>query len=103
MKLELNNREKTELVKQHKIESKKRLVKTIRPHKGHDLFKVDLDSLEIDKATFDIKPCINWYDAVNGIYSKYKKLTVEANCIYISALNIENVKKVLKRDYQIGL
>jgi hypothetical protein len=101
MKLELNNREVKELVKQDKVTKKKRLVKSIKPYNGHTLYKYDRETKLITKALFDVNPCINWYDAVNGLYSRYKKLTIEENCIYISALNKVNVRKILKRDYNI--
>ena len=51
------------------------------------------------KTLFDELPNVKWEDAVKGQISLQKKITKKPNCIYISALNIKNVLKILERDF----
>lgn len=101
--LKLNTKEPTEQLKQEVKETKRKLVQQIYPHKGHILYSFNKKTKEIKEAVFDVTPSINWYDAVNGLYSKYKKLTKEVDCIYISCLNKDNAIKLLRREYNIAI
>ena len=48
-------------------------------------------------------PEITWQQAINYmcLVSINKKVIKKNNCIYISAMNIKSVNKILKRDYAL--
>jgi hypothetical protein len=95
----LLEKDKLEIVKQQQAEIQKVLDRTLKPKKGHTLFEVNLIENSIQTATFDELPNVKWEDAVKGQISLQKKITKKPNCIYISALNIKNVLKILERDF----
>lgn len=90
-------KDKIEIVKQQQAEIQKVFDSNIRPQKNHTLFEIDLHKLTITEAKFDEVPPIHWHDAVKGLISYTRKCTKKDNCIYISALNIENVHKHLRK------
>ena len=98
-----NFKDKTEIKKQKQEESKRVFQGSIMPKKGHTLFEICLKRKTIKKAEFDSKEVVNWKDAVNGLISTKKEITKKEGCIYISALNEKNVRKILERDFQIKL
>lgn len=95
--------DKIEITKQQILEIQKVYDSTIKPQKNHILFEVSLSNFTISKAIFDHEPEIKWEDAVKGLISVNKKITRKDNCIYISAMNEENVIKILKRDHDINI
>jgi len=97
------HKDKIEITKQQQAEIQKIFDSRIIPHENHTLFEVDLKTNEIRLAEFDKKPEIKWEDAVKGFISAKKTVTKKENCIYISALNEKNAKKILKRDFNITL
>jgi hypothetical protein len=96
-------KDKIEITKQQQAEIQKIFDSRIIPHENHTLFEVDLKTNEIRLAEFDKKPEIKWEDAVKGLISVKKTATKKENCIYISALNEKNARKILKRDFNIVL
>ena len=88
-------------IEKKQFEKKEILVGRIVPHHGHTLFQYNTKTREITKAEFDNIPTISWQDAVNNNFQKYSKVIKKPNCLYISALNEANVKKILLRDYNI--
>lgn len=100
MKIEKENKDKLEFVKQTKAEIKKALIGKMQPNRGHSLFEVDLELKTIQLAKFDRPDVLKFEDAKKGV-TENKKVTVKENCKYISALNRKNVVKILKRDYGI--
>ena len=97
-------KDKVEITKQQQAEIQKVFDSQITPHENHILFEFDLKTKEIRLAVFEpeIKE-IHWKDAVNGNFKKKnKKVIKKENCIYISALNKENVIKILERDFGIA-
>ena len=103
MKLEKQQKDKTEIVKQQKKDIQKIFQSRIFPRKNHTLFEFDLTDKTISKAAFDKRPEISYADALKGKTSDKKEVTRKEKCIYISALNVKNVIKILKRDYNIIL
>lgn len=84
---------KSPISKEVKKEIEKQLKKigTIRPHKGHDIFKISKDTLEITEP--------KWRDPIVAI-DRYTKKTIvkksieaEEGFFYLSALNAKNCKK----------
>lgn len=97
------HKDKIEITKQQVLEIQQILDSTLHPQKNHTLFDVDLNSETITEAIFDEQPLLHWNDAVSGNYRKMRKITRKENHLYISALNVKNVKKILKRDYNITI
>jgi hypothetical protein len=96
---DLLKKDKIENVKQQQAKIQKVFDSTLKPKRGHTLFEVNLIENTIEKAIFDELPNVKWEDAVKGQISLQKKITKKPNCIYISALNIKNVLKILERDF----
>ena len=89
-------KDKIEILKQTKKEFKKIYIGRIKPKKNHQLFEFNKITNEIRLAVFDCPDEINYVDATNKLISKNKKVTINENCIYISALNKKNaLKKIL--------
>ena len=103
MKFRDLEKDKLEFVKQQQAEIQKIFDGTLRPSKGHTLFEVNLTDNTIQKAIFDELPAVKWEDALRGQISIQRKITKKNNCIYISALNKNNVLKILKRDFNITI
>lgn len=89
-------------VRQKQQETRHVLVNTIKPKRGHTLFKFDKKTKEITKAEFE-EVDIDYSTAIKGDLSAKRKVVIEGNCLYISALNKTNVIKILERDYNIKL
>lgn len=100
---DLLEKDKVEIIKQQQAEIQKVLDSTLRPSRGHTLFEVNIVDNTIEIAEFDELPAVKWEDALKGNISVQKKVTKKDNCIYISALNKNNVLKILKRDYSITI
>ena len=90
-------KDKLELVIEKKqFEKVEKLLHSIKPHNGHKLFEYNLVSGEIKIAEFEILS-INFINARKKDFSKRKKVIRKDNCIYLPALNVENVKKHLRK------
>jgi len=97
---EIKTDEKIEIVKQSQAEIQQKLVGRVRPKKGHILFEFNIKTKEIKKANFDSVD-VDFEKAQSNNLSINKKITVNKDCLYISALNEKNVKKILKRNFKI--
>ena len=95
MKLETEQKDKIENVKQQVKEIQSVFDYKLLPQKGHTLFEYHLINKTIEVADFDDVPNIKWNDAVCGETSLQKKITKKENCVYISALNKKNALKKL--------
>lgn len=91
---ELNPKEpKTELSVDKQQEKKETLVGQILPHPGHTLFEINLGTKEIKPAKFETELVLD----LNSKDNFNKKVIINKDCVYISALNRANVvKKLLK-------
>jgi len=77
----------------------------IKPHKGHTLWEIDLGTGDTRPAEYEQ---IDMELARLGTAANYKtirkKVITKPNCIYISALNIDNAaKKFAKQAKNLGL
>ena len=90
-------------VDKKQFEKKEKFEKRITPHKNHKVFQFNTETRELAVAEFDNIPTIKWEDAVNENYTVYRKIIKKEGCIYFSALNVKNAKKVLHRDYNIEI
>ena len=96
--LETPQKDKIEQVKQQVKEIQTVFDYKILPQRGHTLFEVNLKLSTIEIAEFDKLPEVKFEDAMKGNISTQRKVTKKENCIYISALNKNNVLKILKRN-----
>ena len=68
------------------------MIGSLKPQKGHTCFQLNLSNGKITIAEFENIDA-DFIKAAKGDFSKKKKLVIEPNCIYATALNLENVKK----------
>ena len=97
MNLEEKKKDKVENVKQQVQEIQSLFQYSIKPHRNHTLYELDLVNFTIVEAVFDETPPVRWEDAVKGNIALNKRITKKPNCIYISALNKVNAIKILNR------
>lgn len=105
-------KDRQEIVAKREQEKKLKFLGTIKPHKGHTLFKVNKVDLTIEEAEFEDSSTVTWREAIGArvkkekgvvnrdvdeanIPLKKKKVIVDPNYFYISALNIKSVEKKL--------
>lgn len=109
---EIQQKEKDKVVitKQAEQEKQLKLVGRIRPHKGHTIFEVNLSNGEVRKAEFEdsvaryapktegrsLRAHVERFDTIasNPVSRKVK---VNPDCIYVSALNLNNLFRKLKK------
>ena len=94
----LAEKDQVEITTQKEIEKKHVLLTTIRPHKGHTLFEINVMTGEVKPAEFETENA-NYEDAVKGNYSAKKSITANPGCMYISALNKGNAISKLKKEF----
>jgi hypothetical protein len=97
------NNEGVKETRKKEVEKKLTFSHRILPHRGHKIWKFNLNNKELSECEFtEESKEIHWQDAVLKDYkSKNKKVLKEDNFIYFNALNKLNAIKVLKRDYKI--
>jgi len=89
--LENNPKEKTEISIQQKKQIEKELVGVLKPHSGHSIFEIDVETLEVKYAQF-----VTYTFSIGKNHSN-KELLVRDGFAYICALNEKNaLKKYLK-------
>jgi len=96
MNLKEISKDKIVLEKQAEQQKETKLIGKIRPKKGHTLFEVNEYTGEIKKAVFESQT-ISFEQAKSKFLTPKKKVLVNKNCIYISALNVKNLIKKLKK------
>ena len=115
--LEKKQKDQVEEVKQTVQESKIVFIGKTLVRKNHILFEVDKSEMTIKKAKYEKLDEIANYKDYLGVSKKQSsknnildvgqstkgKVITKPNCIYISAMNVENVLKVLVRDYGLIL
>jgi isopentenyl diphosphate isomerase/L-lactate dehydrogenase-like FMN-dependent dehydrogenase len=77
---------KVEASKQQQKETQKKLLATIRPHKGHTLYEINVLTGDTVEAEFEQ---VNAHFGEVGTKVRKQVITKE-NCFYISALNKKN-------------
>lgn len=114
--LENKSNDKIEIVKQQQKKQTLVLQKRIIPHENHTIFEYDQVKDFLTVAEYEpVRKEIHWFEAMRIFKRKMDKVDIfnpnpiqktkviqKPNCIYLSALNIENAVKVLKRDYNIN-
>ncbi len=65
----------------------------LKPQPGHSVFEFNIDTAQINKIEFHE----NTIELDNTMKKKNKSLNVKANCFYLTALNVKNAKKKLRK------
>lgn len=103
MNLENQIKQKAEVVETVNDEKPAELkyVGTLKPKRGHRVYEINISTLEINEATYDEKT-----DFVLGNgkmkNSKRKKLIMNKDCVYVSALNAKNAIKKINKGIREG-
>lgn len=92
--------EKIEIVSQAKKDIQKILIGNINPKKNHILFEANHKEKTITRAKYNRNLTITFSDAMQQ-KKENKSVSVKNDCIYISALNVKNAIKILRRDYNL--
>lgn len=88
------DKDKMSVVSQKEQEKKQEILGSIKPHRGHTLFKYNKLTKVLSKAKFeelDAKFDISFKEI-----KQPRKIIVEENYLYVSALNEKNARKKLK-------
>ena len=86
------SKDKVVITKQAQQEKQQKLVGRIRPYKGHTLFEVNLGNGNVMEAKIE-EPVADYLGR-----KLPKKVIVNKNCIYVSALNVKSLmKKLVKK------
>lgn len=79
-------------VRQAEHEKQNKLISNIRPRRGHTVFEYNIETNEINKAKVERIYVLAKEGSVN-------KIQANKNCLYVSALNVKNAIKKLKKRY----
>jgi hypothetical protein len=89
--IKLNDKNKTEISIQKKIQIEKELIGKIIPHAGHKIFEINNETLEVKPAEFTN------YTFILGNNHNRQEIICNADCTYVSALNTKNAMKQFKK------
>lgn len=84
---------KTEQVRPDKREYK--FLGTLRRGDGHTIYEYNIVTEEIKPSMFAISS-YNYWSVLKGDYSIRRRINVRENCLYLSALNVENAERKFK-------
>jgi hypothetical protein len=70
-------------------------IESIKPKSGHNLWEINLETLEVKLAEYKVEKYLTWEEAMKicqgGVVKK--EVIMKINCVYLSALNAENALK----------
>jgi hypothetical protein len=78
-------------VRKKEVDKKLNKIGTVTPHRNHILFSINNKTYEIKRAVFAQQ------DAQFTTGPQNKKVIVEKDCVYLSALNKKNLIKKLRK------
>jgi hypothetical protein len=92
--ISLQTKEKLEIRAGQEKKYQEKYIGSIRPHKGHKLFEINLKEGTCSPAEFVQQDYVVGKDNQGAAH---KKVLVKPDCVYVSALNKENaIRKFLK-------
>ena len=95
----LSERQQTESIVKKKKEIEYHFDNTIKRFRGHNVYEINIKTLEVNEAEFIKKKDISWRDAIKFMNGGYKKeILIKSNCVYISALNKKNAIDRFKKN-----
>lgn len=90
----LSEKQQIESIVKKKIEIEYKLVGNLRPLRGHTLWEIDLETLDIVKAQIVTNKTITWEDALKMFDGTLvEDVQIKPGKVYISALNQKNALK----------
>lgn len=90
-------KEKTELVSQKTFPKELTYLGTIRPHKGQKVYALNLETKDMYIAKYSETATMNYPTNSTKVPKLNKRLIVEQNTIYCSAINFKNAEKQFKK------
>ena len=97
----LPERDVIEISTQKQVEKQHKLIASIRPHRGHTLFEINLQTGDVLPAEFETVNA-DFVAAIHGCQEIKKKVIARNGCVYYSALNKESAIRKLKKDFAQG-
>lgn len=89
-----NNQQREEIKEVRQVKKEHKKIGSIRPHKGHALFKMNKDGIfKVTENEFE-----KYFDYEKRITKK--KLIVEEDTVYVAALNMKNAIKKFSKLFQ---
>lgn len=90
-----HNPDQVENVRQVKIEDQQVVVGSLTKKKGHSIFEVNRVTMEVKIAETEQLP-VSFSDRKNNRFAPNKsKLVINKDCVYVSALNVQNAMRKL--------
>lgn len=90
----LKEKAQLESIVKKKQEIQYQLIGKLTPKRGHSLYEIDIEKLEIRLAEFVNNKTISWFTALKIAKGEVKEdILVKHKCVYISALNPKNAMK----------
>lgn len=104
LNLKTEVKDQTEEVRQKEVhEEKPKHVGTMKPHRGHTLFKYNTNTGELTRAEF-VEQEADYSRVIEGKNpTKNKVVRAEEGCIYVSALNLKNAVKRLGKYHGVNV
>lgn len=90
-----HNPDQVENVRQVQVEEQQVVVGSLMMKKGHKIFEVNRVTMEVKIAQMEQLP-INFADRkANKLSPNKSKLVINKDCVYVSALNVQNAMRKL--------
>lgn len=99
---EKKDKDRVEMMVEKEIKKGLKFLGSQKIHKGHTLYKFNTVTGEISEAEFE-KSEAKYINLRKGDTSFRKTVIVDERCIYRSALNVKNFKKVLNREFNLQI
>jgi len=77
-----------------KEKKEKQFLGQLKPQKGHSVFSFNHETAKTEKIVFEPDTTLH----LNGdLKKKNKSIIIDPNCFYLTALNIQNAKRKLRK------
>ena len=93
---QLQTKDKIEILKQQKIQKQLFYKNSVQPHSGHKCFSYNTVTNVMKLAKFK-EDVLCFLAARRGEIAPKRKVIIETDCIYITALNMTNAIKHIKK------
>jgi hypothetical protein len=95
----LSEKQSIESIVKKKKDIEYKLEGSIKPLKGHQIWEINLKTMEINLAQYVERKDIHWWDAIKFLESGWTKdIQIKDNCVYISALNKKSALDRLEKE-----
>lgn len=95
-------KDQIEEVKQTKVEHQHKFLKRERYYNGHKCFEYNTKTKELKEALFE-EEVVKFTDAMQGNVSTSKKVVINVDSLYVTALNRKNAIKKFKKIHNINI